>query len=69
MLLLHCLSLLFKVLQRSASCCGWLYCLSLLFKVLQKNGSSSGCYIVYRYCLSFDRGVANVVVYHLPIKV
>ena len=60
--LLYCLPLLFKVLQRSGSCCGWLYCLPLLFKVLQKNGSSCGSYIVYHYCLSFERGVVHVVV-------
>jgi hypothetical protein len=60
--LLYCLPLLFKILQRSGSCCGWLYCLPLLFKILQKNSSSCGCYIVYHYCLSFDRGVVHVVV-------
>jgi hypothetical protein len=60
--LLYCLPLLFKVLQRSGSCCGWLYCLPLLFEVLQKNGSSCGSYIVYHYCLSFERGVVHVVV-------
>ena len=59
---LYCLPLLFKVLQRSGSCCGWLYCLPLLFKVLQKNGSICGRYIVYHYCSRFDRGVVHVVV-------
>ena len=39
-----------------------LYCLPLLFKVLQKSGSCCGCYIVYYYCLRFDRGVVHVVV-------
>jgi hypothetical protein len=34
LLLLYCLPLLFKVLQRSDSCWfGWIYCLPLLFKV------------------------------------
>ena len=39
-----------------------LYCLPLLFKVWQKSGSCCGCYIVYYYCLWFDRGVVHVVV-------
>ena len=39
-----------------------LYCLPLLFKVLEKSGSCCGCYIVYYYCLRFDRGVVHVVV-------
>jgi len=59
---LYCLPLLLKVLQRSGSCCEWLYCLLLLFKVLQKSGSCCFCYIVYHYCLWFDRGVVHVVV-------
>ena len=49
LLLLYCLPLLFKVLQRCVSCCcGWLWCLPLLLKVLQRSGSSCCCYI---YCL------------------
>jgi hypothetical protein len=39
-----------------------LYCLPLLFKVSQRSGSRWGCYIVYHYCLWFDRGVVHVVV-------
>ena len=39
-----------------------LYCLPLFFKVWQKSGSCCGCYIVYYYCLRFDRGVVHVVV-------
>jgi hypothetical protein len=38
-----------------------LYCLPLLFKVWQKSDSCC-CYIVYHYCLSFDRGLVHVVV-------
>ena len=56
MLLLYCLPLLFKVWKRNASCCWWLYCLPLLLKIWQKSGSCCCCYIVYHYCLRFDRG-------------
>ena len=38
-----------------------LYCLLLLFKVWQRS-SSYRCYIVYYYCLRFDRGVVHLVV-------
>jgi hypothetical protein len=38
-----------------------LYFLPLLFKVWQRIGSCC-CYIVYYYCLRFDRGVVLVVV-------
>jgi hypothetical protein len=38
-----------------------LYCLPLLRKVLQRNSSCFGCYVVYHYCLRFDRGVVHVV--------
>jgi hypothetical protein len=38
-----------------------LYCLPVLFKVLQRSGSCC-YYIVYHYCLRFDRGVIHVVV-------
>jgi glucan phosphoethanolaminetransferase (alkaline phosphatase superfamily) len=38
-----------------------LYCLPLLFKVWQRSGPCC-CYIVYNYCLRFDRGVVHVVV-------
>jgi hypothetical protein len=100
MLLLYCLPLLFKVWQRSGSCCGcyifyhyclrferevvhivvvilstitvyglteeWfmlllLYFLQLLFKIWQRSGSRC-CYIFYHYCLRFDKGVVHVVV-------
>ena len=59
--LLYCLPLLIKVWQRSGS---WifLYCLPLLFKVWQRSGSCCCWYIVYHYCLMFDRGVVYVVV-------
>jgi hypothetical protein len=38
-----------------------LYCISLLFKVWQSSGSCC-CYIVYHYCLMYDREVVHVVV-------
>jgi hypothetical protein len=53
LLLVYFLPLLFKVWQRSDSCCCWLYCLPLLFKVWQRSGACC-CYIVYHYCLRFD---------------
>jgi hypothetical protein len=61
LLLLYCLSLLLKVWQRSDSCCYWLYCLPVLFKVWQRSGSCCCCYILYHYCLRFDREVVHVV--------
>jgi hypothetical protein len=99
--LLYCLPLLFKVWQRSGSCCCcyivYLYCLMfdrrvirvvvilstinvyglseewfmllllywlpLLFKVWQRSGSCCCCYIFYHYCLRFDRGVVDVVIF------
>jgi hypothetical protein len=39
-----------------------IYCLPLLFKVSRRSGSRYGCFIVYHYCLWFDRGVVHVVV-------
>ena len=39
-----------------------LYCLPLLFKVWQRSVSLCGCYIVYHYCLRFDKGVVHLVV-------
>ena len=61
-LLLYCLPLLFKVLQRCGSCCCCyvIYHYSLrfdrgVFHVLVG-------YIVYHYCLWFYRGVVHVVV-------
>jgi len=39
----------------------FLYCLPLLFKVLHRGGLYFFCYIVYHYCLRFDRGVVHVV--------
>ena len=33
----------------------WLYFLPLLFKVLQREDSCCGCFIIYHYCLQFDR--------------
>jgi hypothetical protein len=50
-----------------------LYCLPLLFTVIQKSGLCCCCYIVYHYCLMFDRAVVDVVVgyivYHYCFKV
>jgi hypothetical protein len=65
LLLLYCLPILFKVWQRSGSCCCFLYCLPLLFKVSQRSGSCCCCYIVYQYCLRFDTGVVHVVVFYI----
>ena len=50
-----------------------LYCLPLLFKVWQRGGSCCcGCYIVYHYCLRFDRRVVHVlavyIVYHYCLR-
>ena len=39
----------------------FLYCLPLLFKVSQSSGSCCG-YIVYHYCLRFEREVVFAVV-------
>jgi hypothetical protein len=39
-----------------------LYCLPLLFKIWQRIGSCCCCYIVYHYCLWFERGVGHAVV-------
>ena len=39
-----------------------LYCIPLLLKVSQRSGSRYGSFIVYHYCLRFDRGVVHVVV-------
>jgi hypothetical protein len=45
-----------------------LYCLPLLFKVLQRNGLyCSGGYILYDYCLWFDRGVVRIVVVEFTV--
>jgi hypothetical protein len=60
LLMLYCVPLLIKVWQE------WfilwlLYFLPLLFYVWQRSGSCCGCYIVYHYCLMFDRGVIHVV--------
>ena len=43
-----------------------LCCIPLLFKVWQRSGSCCGCYIVYHYCLRFDREEVHVVVGILP---
>jgi hypothetical protein len=40
----------------------FLYCISLLFKVWQRSCSCYCYYIVYHYCLRFDRGEVHVVV-------
>ena len=39
-----------------------LYCIPLLLKVWMKSGPCFGCYIIYQYCLWFDRGEVHVVV-------
>jgi hypothetical protein len=62
MSLLYCLPLLFKVWQRSGSCCCFYivyhYCLMIDRWVVHVTVG----YIVYYFCLRFDRGVVNVVV-------
>jgi len=58
----YCLPLLFKVFRVGRFIFLLLYCLPLLFKVSRRGGSCCGCYIVYHYCLKFDRGVVHVVV-------
>jgi hypothetical protein len=69
MLLLHCLSLLFKVLQRSWSCCCYfVYHYCLRFDIGVVHVVLVG-YSIYHFCLRFDRGVVHVVlvgyiVYH-----
>ena len=45
-----------------------LYCLPLLFMVSKRSGSRCGCYIVFHYCLRFDRGVVHIVVVILSIN-
>jgi hypothetical protein len=40
----------------------FLLCLPLLFKVRQRSDSYCCCYIVYNYCLRFERGVVHIVV-------
>jgi hypothetical protein len=42
-----------------------LYCLPLLFKVWQRSGLCCCSYIVFHYCLRYDRGVVHVVVVRL----
>jgi hypothetical protein len=49
-----------------------LYCLPLLLKVWQRSGSCCFCYVIYNYCLRFDRGVVHVVlggysIYHYSL--
>ena len=44
-----------------------LYCLPLLFNDLQRGDVCCCYYIVYHYCLRFDRGVVDVVVGILSI--
>jgi hypothetical protein len=69
MLLLHCLSLLFKVLQRSGSCCCYfVYHYCLRFDIGVVHVVLVG-YSIYHFCLRFVRGVVHVVlvgyiVYH-----
>jgi hypothetical protein len=46
-----------------------LYCLPLLFKVSQRSGSRFVFYIVYHYCLRFERGMIDVVVIFSAITV
>jgi hypothetical protein len=40
-----------------------LYCLPVMLKIWQRSGSCCCCYIVYHYCLWYDREVVHVVVY------
>jgi hypothetical protein len=62
MSLLYCLPLLFKVWQRSGSCCCcyivYHYCLGIDRGVVHVTVG----YIFYYFCLGFNRGVINVVV-------
>jgi hypothetical protein len=50
----------------------FLYCLPLLFYIWKRSGSCCCCYIVYHYCLRFDRGMGHVVgcyiVYHFCLR-
>ena len=70
----YCLPILSMVWQRSGSCsCEWLYCISLLFKVWLRSCSCCCCYIVYHYCLRFERRVVHVIlvdyiVYHYCLR-
>ena len=60
-MLLHCLSLLFKVLQRSGSCCCYFvyhYCLRFDRGVVHVVLVG---YIVYHYCFSLDSLVVHGV--------
>jgi hypothetical protein len=49
-----------------------LYCLSLLFKVCHWSGLCCGCYIVYLFCLWFERGMVHAfvgfIVYHYCLR-
>ena len=68
MSLLYCLPLLFKVWQRSGSCCCFYivyhYCLMIDRGVVHVTVG----YIVYYFCLRCDRGVVNVVLFYcLPL--
>ena len=62
LLLLYCLPFIVLCLTEEWFMLLLLYCLPLLFKVLQRSGSCCCCYIVYHYCLRFDKGVVHVVV-------
>jgi sugar phosphate permease len=60
LVMIYCVPLLFKVWQEWFML--WLlYFLPLLLNVWQRSGSCCCCYIVYHYCLMFDRGVIHVV--------
>jgi hypothetical protein len=64
--LLYCLPLLFKLDG------GVVYVVVILFTIIVQSltvGGSCCCYIVYHYCLRFDRGVDDVVVIFSAITV
>ena len=65
--LLFCLALLFKVLQRTGTCC----CSRIVYHycvVLTEEWFIFGCYFVYHYCLRFDRGVVHFfLLFCLPL--
>ena len=46
-----------------------LFLLPLLFKYWHRSDSCCCCYIIYHYCLRFDRGVVNVFVILYTITV
>jgi hypothetical protein len=62
MSLLYCLPLLFKVWQRSVSCCCCYIVYHCCLRIDRGVVHVTVCYIVYYFWLRFDRGVVLVVV-------